>query len=178
MTLTRRTFTTLGAVALAAGFALTFVPGESSAQPSGAPSSANVEVMVLHASNDAPQGIDPKIDEGFAAGQGPSGSLQKPPLSAYKTYKLLDRKTVAVNKGQAGASLPLPNGRNVKVALNDVVQEKTDKGVSTRYKVNTVVLDGATQVATTDVTTPAGKTFFLGGQPYKGGSLVLAFTVK
>ena len=174
MTLTRRTFTTLGLESVAMAIA-TFAPGESQAQ---APTTANVEVMVLHASNDAPQGIDRKIDEGFPAGQGPSSALGKPPLSAYKTYKFLDRKTVTVAKGQPGASLPLPNGRTVKVSLNDVLQEKTDKGASNRYKVTTSVMDGQTSVASTDVTTPPGKTFFLGGQPYQGGSLVLAFTVK
>ena len=98
-----------------------------SATPAPVPAaSVNMEVIVLHATNDG-TGIDPKI--------GKIPELSKPPFSSYNSYKLLDRPKIAVQKGKQ-ATVKLPNGRDMAVALKDIIAPKKKDEV-TRYVVST-----------------------------------------
>ena len=174
------------AIAAFGALALTFVPGMSSvayaegnaaaASSAAAPvAKANLELMILQASNEEPGGIDARIDEGYAKGQGPSAQLGKPPFSAYKTYKLRERKLLGLEKGKSSDVL-MPNGRKLQVTLTDVTSEKGEK----RYKMSASISqpDGKAYLPLLEVTASEGKSFFVAGQSFEKGSIVLAMTVK
>jgi hypothetical protein len=176
-----RTTTFKGAWLLALGAGLIAVASSASAeQESQAPrqaadagqhqaqtqavTQANVEVMVLHATNsDGGASIDPAI--------GRMPALQQPPFSAYNTYKLVSRTPLVVNKS-APTTTKLPNDRVLQITLRDVVQ-------SSRYRIATSINQpgGTTFLPLLEVTTPAGEPFFVAGQTYKGGMLVIGITV-
>lgn len=173
-------------VAALAALALSLAPGLSSvAQAQGnaaAPAAsaapvakANLELMILQASNEDPAGIDPRIDEGYAKGQGPSAQLGKPPFSAYKTYKLRERKLLGLEKGKS-SDVVMPNGRKLQVTLTEVTTEKGEK----RYKMSASISqpDGKAYLPLLEVTASEGKSFFVAGQSFEKGSIVLAMTVK
>jgi hypothetical protein len=126
--------------------------------------SANVEVMLLHATNvDGGGSIDPAI--------GRMPALQKPPFSSYNTYKLISRTTSVVSRS-APTTTKLPNDRVLQITLRDVVQ-------ASRYRVATSINQpgGTTFLPLLEVTTPAGDPFFVAGQAYQGGMLVIGIKV-
>ncbi len=150
-------------------------PAPSASSGTAATASAKIDVMMLHATAEEPGSIDPRIDEGHPRGQGPSAQLTKPPFSAYKTYRLKDRKALVLEKGKP-TSTTLPNGRTLQVTLSDVVVDKGEK----RYRLSASISQpsGPAYLPLLEVTASPGKTFFVAGQAYDKGSLVLAFTVK
>jgi hypothetical protein len=127
--------------------------------------SANVQVMVLHATNsDAGASIDPAI--------GKLPALQQPPFSSFNTYKLLSRTPLLVSK-PTPATTKLPNDRVLQITLREVLQ-------GGRFKIDTSINQpgGNTSfLPLLSVTTPAGEPFFVAGQSYKGGMLVIGITV-
>ena len=130
--------------------------------------SVNMEVIILHATNDG-TGIDPKI--------GKIPELSKPPFSSYNSYKLLDRPKIAVAQG-AQSTVKLPNGRDMAVKLNNILAP-VKKGEVTRYDVSTIIQNprGNTFLPLLQVTAKAGEWFFVAGQTYKGGVLVIGIKV-
>ena len=143
-------------------------PGQGVAQ-SGAPAPANVkaDVMVLHATNvDGGVVIDPRIGE--------LPALRKPPFSAFNSYKLLSQNAVAVSKDPKDppATTTLPNGRVLQIALREVKDN--------RYRVATSISDpsGKSFLPLLEVTAPAGEPFFVAGQSYNGGMLVVGIKIK
>jgi hypothetical protein len=175
---------TLAIVAVSSSTAAQGASGSASARPVPSASAvkqvaltqnANIEVMVLYASNEEPHVVDPKIDEGHPRERAPSAKLGKGPFAGYKTYKLKDRKLHALKKNETG-DLLLPNGRTLKVTLNDVVVEKNEK----RYKISASISQpkGPAYLPLLEVNAAQGTTFFVAGQTHEKGSLVLAFTVK
>lgn len=142
----------------------------SSAPPRQAPSGAmSAEVIVLHATNDG-SGIDPKIGKMPALGQ--------PPFSSYNSYKLLDRVTLPLAKGKSSTT-KLPTGRDLMVSLKDVIEPRK-KDEPRRYAVTASIQkpDGNTFLPLLEVSAKAGEPFFVAGQNYKGGSLVLGIKVN
>ena len=133
-----------------------------------APASVNMEVIVLHGTNDG-SGIDSKI--------GKIPELSKPPFSSYNSYKLLDRPKVSVQKGKE-TKIKLPNDREMAIALKDVIQPKKKDEV-TRYVVSTSIQKpgGNTFLPLLEVNAKAGEWFFVAGQTYKGGILVIGVKV-
>lgn len=133
-----------------------------------APAAVNMEIIVLHATNDS-SGIDPKI--------GKIPELSKPPFSSYNSYKLLDRPKIAVQKGKQ-STVKLPNGRDMAVVLKDVIAP-VKKGDVTRYVVSTSIQKpgGNTFLPLLEVNAKAGEWFFVAGQTYKGGILVVGVKV-
>lgn len=123
----------------------------------------NAEVMLLHATN-AGGGIDPKI--------GSLPALKKPPFSSYDTYRLLSRTQLGMTRG-APAITTLPNGRVLQITLRDVLPEH-------RYRVAASINQprGTTFLPLLEVTVPAGEPFFVAGQSYQGGMLVIGITVR
>jgi hypothetical protein len=130
--------------------------------------SVNMEVIVLHGTNDG-SGIDSKI--------GKIPELSKPPFSSYNSYKLLDRPKVAVQKGKE-TKIKLPNDREMAIALKDIVKPKKKDDV-TRYVVSTSIQKpgGNTFLPLLEVNAKAGEWFFVAGQTYKGGILVIGVKV-
>ncbi len=140
--------------------------------PSGSaavPSSMSAEVIILHGTNDG-TGIDPRIGRMPALGQ--------PPFSSYNSYKLLDRVKLPLSQGQS-TTTKLPTGRDLLIALKDVLLGKK-KDEPKKYVVSASVQspDGNTFLPLLEVKAKAGETFFVAGQKYKGGTLVIGITVS
>lgn len=155
------------AVAAADGHAAAPSPAQAPAQTPVA-TSVNMEVIFLHGTNDG-SGIDPKI--------GKIPELSKPPFSSYNSYKLLDRPKVSVQKGKE-TKIKLPNGREMAIALKDILAPKKKDEV-TRYVVSTSIQKpgGNTFLPLLEVNAKAGEWFFVAGQTYKGGTLVIGVKV-
>ncbi|MFT3767078.1 MAG: hypothetical protein QM820_16395 [Minicystis sp.] len=129
----------------------------------------SAEIMVLHGTNDG-SGIDPKI--------GKMPELGKPPFSSYNSYKLLDCTTASVDKGKAAAHT-LPTGRDLQVVFKDVV-EPAKKGEAPRYVISASIQKpgGKAFLPLVEVNAKAGEWFFVAGQDYKGGTLVIGIRVN
>jgi hypothetical protein len=138
-------------------------PGPAPAEQ-GAACAVTAEVVVLHATNDG-SGIDPKI--------GNMPELGKPPFSAYNSYKLLERPKLCLSKGKS-VTTKLPTGRDLMVSLKDVVQP-SKKGDPRRFVLSASIQKpgGNTFLPLLEVNAKAGEIFFVAGQSYKGGILVL-----
>jgi hypothetical protein len=123
------------------------------------------EVMVLHATNvDGGGSIDPRI--------GNMPQLRRPPLSAYNTYKLLDKTTLPLEKDRPSA-YKIANGRTLQVTLLEVTDDK-------RYRVRAEINQpqGEAFLKLLEVTASPNEPLFVGGQAYQGGTLVLAMTMR
>lgn len=131
--------------------------------------SISSEVMVLHGTNDN-SGIDPKI--------GKVPALSKPPFSSYNSYKLLDRTNPTLGKGKLSPT-KLPTGRELQIVFKDVI-EPQKPGEALRYVVVASIQtpDGKSFLPNVEVNAKAGEWFFVGGQEYKGGSLVIGIKVS
>lgn len=142
---------------LAAGCALvaSASPNVAEAQPAAAAPKA--DVLVIHATNCEKPSVDPQI--GAA-----------PPLK-YNCYRLLERKTLPLKKGQ-GVTTGLPNGRTFQVTLNDTTADN-------RFKINAAISqpDNKGFLKLADITADANKQFHVGGFAYQGGALVLAIRI-
>ncbi len=128
-----------------------------------APAAVNTEIMVMHATQEAAGSIDPRI--------GSMPQLTKPPFSAYNAYKLLDKKIVPVERGKT-ASYALPNGRTLQVS----VEPQPNK----LYKVSASISrpEGGAFLKLLEVTAAPNEPFFVAGQTYGKGSLVVAITIR
>jgi hypothetical protein len=127
------------------------------------PASVNTEIMVMHATQEATGSIDTRI--------GSMPQLTKPPFSAYNTYKLLDRKVVAVERGKP-STYALPNGKSLQLGV-EALPEK-------QYKVSASVGrgDSGSFLKLLEVKASANEPFFVAGQTYEKGVLVFVITVK
>lgn len=128
----------------------------SSAAPVPAPSSLAAEIVVLHGSNTG-EGIDPRI--------GDMPQLQKPPFSAYNTYKLLSQSRIPLAGSKPGET-KLPNDSVLQIALKEALPEG-------RFKVATSVKSakGSSFLPLLEVTTSLNERFFVAGQSYDNGVL-------
>jgi hypothetical protein len=162
------------AITAALGVTLAAGSGGALADESGkpaevAPAEVAVEIVILHATNDG-SGIDPKIGKMPALGQ--------PPFSSYNSYKLLDRVKLPLTKGKSSTT-KLPTGRDLMVALKDII-EPTKKGEPRRYLVTASIQkpDGNTFLPLLEVNAKPGEPFFVAGQTYKGGTVVIGIKVN
>ena len=157
---TRRALVALGLGTVAT---LTFVGGAArlaSAQAAGLP----VQVVVMYGTQ-APQ---PYIDPQLAAF---TDRLSKPPLSSYNSYAKLDDLRISAPFGQS-TERALPGGET----LDLVVRPKTD--APGRFTLHAEIKQAAGAPKVVDLTVPEKKAFFIGGQHYKEGNMVLAFTLN
>lgn len=164
----------------ALGVALTVTQGGAWADDSHPPAPAQAgspapaqdaiacEVVILHATNDG-TGIDPKI--------GKMPELEKPPLSSFNSYKLLDRPKLSLAKGKS-ATVKLVTGRDLMVTFKEVIEPKKKDEVK-RYTITASIQkpDGNTFLPLLEVNAKAGENFFVVGQNYKGGTLVIGIKV-
>ena len=154
----------LFALTAAAAALLGAVP--SALAESGATASA--EIMIMHATQVPGAGsIDPKI--------GSMPQLQKPPFSAYNTYTLVDKRSLRLAQN-APATYEMVNGRTLQLTLLDVTGDK-------RFHVNAAINKpkqdgGAAFLKLLEVTAAPNEPFFVGGQIYKGGTLVIGVTLS
>ena len=165
-------FAALTALAMCPAASADATPTPRTAPPAEAPKDAvcpvSGELIVLHATNDS-SGIDPNI--------GKMPELGKPPFSSYNSYKLLDRSKLCLAKAKS-ATTKLPNDRDLMVTLKDIL-EPTKKGDSKRYVVSASIQKpgGSTFLPLLEVNAKPGETFFVAGQAYKGGMLVIGIKI-
>jgi hypothetical protein len=147
----------------AAVFAAAALAGK--AARADAPSKVQAEVIIIHATKGpAPGSYDPRI--------GDVSRLKEPPFDAFNTYKLLDKQTLALESGKNG-NVKLPNGRSLQVSYAGLTQDK-------RHDVSASIsqADGNSFLRLLRVSASIGQTFFVAGQSYQGGNLVLAITLR
>lgn len=125
------------------------------------------QIMVLHATN-TDGGIDPRI--------GPLPQLKLPPFSAYNTYKLLGRHAITLATSRPDTTT-LPNGRVLRTVLKAALPDQ-------KYRVSASISRPRDDKAREDtflplleVTAKSGETFFVAGQSYRGGILVVGIRV-
>ena len=143
------------------------VPAFSSHVEAAEAPDAMAEVMVLHASKKPGEGsIDPGI--------GKMPQLKKPPFDAYNTFKLLDKKTISLKKGTP-SSYPLVSGQKLELVL----LEKTTESPA-RYRLGGSIRPpkGEAFLKKIEVSASANEPFFVAGQSYNGGTLVVGITVR
>ena len=110
-------------------------------------------------------GVDAKLDKLKA-------KLSKPPFASYDTFKLLGEHSVNAERGKP-APVKLANG-----SLTLLFKDKlTASGGKTRLRFGIDVDDkqGARTIST-ESKFDSGDPFFIAGQPYDGGTYVLALT--
>lgn len=129
---------------------------------------ARAEIVVLHATNDH-TGIDPKI--------GKMPELGKPPFSSYDSYKLLDRAEVQLTRGSAQQK-KLPDDGQLAVTLKEILAAEK-KGDPPRFAVSAKIQKpgGKSFLPALEVSAKKGEIFFVAGQRYKGGILVVGIRV-
>jgi hypothetical protein len=162
-------FAPCAAFAAVTAFAATASPQTIPPPPSRPPPPAsllvNAEIMVLHAANLPGSGsIDPAI--------GNLPQLRNPPLSAYNTYELIGRRTLPILAGNS-ATYPLPNGRVLQVTF---VGPTSDHGFHVKTAINQP--GGNAFLKLLELTAKPNEPFFVAGQTYKGGNMVLAINLR
>jgi len=121
----------------------------------------HAEVMVIHATQGDPF-IDPQIGE--------SKRLREPPFSSYNNYKLLEKKALPLKKGEP-ATLALPTSRALQILFVDKVDQ--------RFRISASISqpDGKAYLKLLEVSASPNETFFVAGQSYNKGTLVLAIKI-
>jgi hypothetical protein len=134
-----------------------------------APAAISADIIILHATNEN-SGIDPKL--------GKMPELSQPPFSSYNSYKLLDHVKQPLTKGQS-TTIKLPTGRDLMVSWKDVIEPKKKDDLK-RFVMTASIqkTGGNTFLPLLEVNAKAGEIFFVAGQNYKGGSLVIGIKVN
>jgi hypothetical protein len=130
---------------------------------------AKAEVLVIHADNSG-KGIDPRLKH--------LKQLTQPPFNAYDSYWLIETKTMDLTQGEA-AEAELPDKGKLKLALKEVVKPSEDKP-KTRYVVKASITksNGKMFLPGLEVNANEDEIFFVAGQKYKNGILVLGIRIK
>lgn len=130
--------------------------GVADPAPAPAPAAVDAEITLIHASNDADGGIDPRI-----------GKL--PNLGSYKSYKLLSKSDMTIKKSPTTTTLP--NGRILQISLKDVKDKQ--------YIIDTSINQpgGTAFLPLLEVRASTGVPVFIAGQSYQGGMLIIAIKI-
>jgi hypothetical protein len=146
--------------ALAVGLLASLFALHTQAQPSHAQDGGKVlaEVLVVLASGEDGS-VDPSLSHVRA--------LKHPPFNEYKTLKLLSRSSLALPKDQA-VELPLPNGRTLVLRL---VARLPDGRAKVQLSISRP--NRKDYLPLLEVIASTGEPFFVAGQRYEGGTLVL-----
>jgi hypothetical protein len=98
-------------------------------------------------------------------------ALRQPPFNAYRSMRLLERRPVTLGVGRP-AAVELPNGRRVQITL---AQRLPNGRLQVRVSINRPEQNDYLQGVT--VETSAGVPFFIAGQAFQGGTLVIGVRV-
>jgi hypothetical protein len=150
----------IGRRALLAGVALTALlfANDDPARADGAP---RAEVLVIHAAS-VPGGgsMDPRLIK--------LSRLRNVPFNGYNTFKLLDTQTLPLAK--SGPSLALKNGYHLSLSLTSIEGRQLHIVPS--------LSKTATPNPLPEVSAKADEPFFVAGQSYEGGILIIAVTPR
>ncbi len=172
--MTRRRALTVVA-ALAAGFAsMTGTAAVAGADSAGAASKSapTVEISVIYAGrSDAGGSIDPSLRD-------LPQLTRDQPFVRYNVYKLLERREHPFEVGKP-AAYPLANGRALQLTLVDMETTPLPHA-ERRYHVRAAIGEPGKQafLKLLEVTASEGEPFFVGGQSYQGGTLLLELVVR
>lgn len=116
------------------------------------------EVLIVLAS-ELPGVVDPRLANVRA--------LQRPPFNTYNSMALLSSPRVQLRVGQAH-ELELPNGRRMRLVLREITSDG-------RYRVQVSVNRPGQRdyLPEVNVVASPGDPFFIAGQSYQAGTLVL-----
>jgi hypothetical protein len=134
----------------------------ASAQPP--PQRAVVEVMVLHATQNPNGGS-------IGPGIGNMPQLQQPPFSAFNTYRLLAKQSINLQRN-VPMTYTLPNGRVLQVTLVNLLP-------GPRFEIAAAINQPGSNsyLNLLRVTTPPNQAFFVAGQQFQGGVIIIGFTL-
>jgi len=120
------------------------------------------EVLVVLAKEEAGS-IDPELKKLTA--------LRRPPFNSFRSMQILSKPKLKLVPGR-NAVVSLPNGRRLKLALLQVMPDG-------RYKMKVSINrpEKVDYLPLLQVVASAGDPFFVAGQTYKGGTLVVGVTV-
>jgi len=120
------------------------------------------EVLVVLA-KEKEGSIDPELKKLTA--------LRRPPFNSFRSMKVLSKPKVKLVPGR-DALINLPNGRRLKLALLQVMPDG-------RYKMKVSINrpEKTDYLPLLQVVASAGDPFFVAGQTYQGGTLVVGVTV-
>lgn len=121
----------------------------------------SADIVIARGSN-AGKGIDPKLAK--------YKELKSPPFSSYDSYELLDEATRPLEREKV-ASMKLPDGGELKLVL-DGVEEKGGKPMRFVIKATIVKKPGGEE-SIVQVKAKPGAMFFVAGQKFENGILVL-----
>jgi len=133
--------------------------GPAAAQPARV---VSAEVLVVLAREEAGT-IDPALASVPA--------LRRPPFNAFRSMAVLSRPTVQLRLNTP-ADVPLPNGRRVRLMLQQVMP---DGRFRVRVSINRPNL--ADYLPLLQVVASPGDPFFVAGQNHQGGTLVIGVRV-
>jgi hypothetical protein len=119
------------------------------------------QVLVILAKEEAGE-IDPKLKQVRA--------LQKPPFNGFKSMKVLSTSDVELSTDQA-ATVALPNGRTLQIKL---LQHLPDGRNKVQVSINRPEKQDYLPLLTV---TASGEPFFVAGQRFEGGTLVIGVRV-
>ena len=127
-----------------------------------APAAIPGEVLVVLGSSEG-EGVDPALAKLEA--------LKKPPFDAFSKKTLLKRVAVSLEPGK-DTDVELPNGRKLKLT----VLEKTAEG---RFRVSLSINRPGKQdyLPLMTVLAAPGDPFFVAGQKYEGGTLIIGVSI-
>lgn len=128
-----------------------------------------IEITVILATrSDAGGSVDPLLHDLPQLGR-------DAPFDRYNVYKVLERKALPLEASKPAAS-NLPNGRVLQVTL----VEPPAEGTARRYHVRAEIGEPGKKafLKLLEVTASGNEPFFVGGQSYGGGTLLLELVVR
>lgn len=118
------------------------------------------QVLIVLASN-VPGVRDPRLADVPA--------LRRPPFDSYESMALLSSPTIELRVGEP-REVPLPNGRRIRIVLLEITSEG-------RYRLQVSINRPGQQdyLPELNVVASPGDPFFVAGQSYQAGTLVIGF---
>ncbi len=147
--------------ALTISFVLSLLIGATAhAQGPARSQQVPAQVLIVLASN-ADGGVDARLRDVTA--------LRQPPFDSYRSMELLSSPTIQLRVGEA-EQVTLPNGRHVRIVLREITRDG-------RFRLQVSINRPGQQDYLPEVSVVAapGDPFFIAGQSYREGTLVIGF---
>ena len=132
------------------------------AEDKPAPDAVQGEVFVILAGTEA-GAIDPSL--------GSVKALKQPPFDSFKSMKILSRTQLTLKSGES-AVVELPNGRRLQLTL---IERMPDGRNKVQVSINRP--SQKDYLPLLQVIASSGEPFFVAGQKYQGGTLVIGVRV-
>lgn len=148
------------ALLLGDALAIAQAPRSAAAQQGHTAEPVPAEVLIVLASNTAGV-VDPRLADVPA--------LRRPPFDSYRSMALLSSPHIELHVGRA-EEIPLPNGRRIRIVLRDVTPEG-------RFRLQVSINRPGQQdyLPELNVVASPGDPFFIAGQSFQEGTLVIGF---